>query len=167
MEPDPDLLRRSMYLPGPAVRLHAAMRLLSLNRLVRGRSYAQKIVRSFAEGSTGQEAVVIDPRQDAATLATFLLDDQGYQTTRALTGQGGFEQAIRQLNCELILIHSNCLRWSLSQTIANFRADSRTAQTPIAVYGPARDEAAVRSTAGSIPWNLVPAWAVVRNQLRR
>jgi CheY-like chemotaxis protein len=151
LESDAELLRRSMYLSGPAVRLHAAVRLLSLDRPVRGRSYAEAIVRSFAQGTTGQEAVVIDPREHTATLATFLLNGQGYQAARALTGQAGFEQAVRQLNCELILIHTNCLRWSLSQTIANFRADSRTAQTPIAVYGPARDEAAVRTLQNQYP----------------
>ncbi|MCH2202914.1 MAG: hypothetical protein MK102_13155 [Fuerstiella sp.] len=138
-------LRRGMYLPDAVVRVKAASELLKLNRPVRGISYAQKVIRVAANGSTDPEAVVIDSRQDVATLAMFLLDDQGYQAARTSTGQAGFEQATRQLNCELILVHSNCLRWSLSQTVANVRADSRTARTPIAIYGPSRDEPSVRA----------------------
>ena len=46
----------------------------------------------------------------------------------------------RLVYCELILVHSNCLRWSLSETKANLRADYRTRNTPIIIYGPERDK---------------------------
>lgn len=137
--------RRGMYLPDAVIRVKAASELLKLSHPVRGVTYAQKVIRVAANGSTSPEAVVIDAREDVATQAKFLLGDQGYQAVRAFTGQAGFEQATRQLNCELVLVHSNCLRWSLSQTVANFRADSRTARTPIAIYGPSRDEPSVRA----------------------
>ncbi len=151
MGSDPGSLRRSMQLPGPAVRLQAAVRLTGLNRRVRGLPLAHRIIRDAANGSSSPEAVVIDPRQDVAILAAYLLGDQGYQAVRTLTGQAGFEQAIRQLNCDLILIHSNCLRWPLSQTVANLRADSRTRQTPIAVYGPPRDAASIHALQDRYP----------------
>ena len=151
MGSDPERLRRSMELTGPEVRLQAAVRLTGLNRRVRGLSFAHRIIRDAASGSNAPEAVVIDPRQEVGSLAVYLLGDQGYQAVRALTGQAGFELAISQLNCDLVLIHSNCLRWSLSQTVANLRADSRTGQTPIAVYGPPRDVVSVRALQDRYP----------------
>jgi hypothetical protein len=36
----------------------------------------------------------------------------------------------------LAVVHLNSVRWELSQTIANFRADARTRNVPIAIYGP-------------------------------
>lgn len=64
------------------------------------------------------------------------LEDAGYESVAARTGIQGFEAAVRQLNCELILIHSNCIRWELSSTLANLRADARTRRTPVVIYGP-------------------------------
>lgn len=144
LQANPDDLRLATQLPGATVRVKAAAELLNLNQRVRGAAFARRVLTDAAEGSTSPEAVVIDPRLDAATEAVWLLQDQGYDATRCLTGQAGFERAASQLSCELILIHSNCVRWNLSQTVANLRADSRTAQTPIAVYGPRRDRAAIR-----------------------
>jgi hypothetical protein len=136
-------LHRAINISGAEVRVKAAVELLKQKQNVRGRAYAKRVIHNATNGSLTPEAVVIDPRQDAATEATWLLREQGYVTTTCLTGQDGFDNAVRQLNCELILIHTNCLRWPLSQTIANLRADSRTAQTPIAIYGPERDTTAI------------------------
>jgi hypothetical protein len=141
---DSKSLHLAINISGAEVRVKAAVELLKQNRNVRGLAYAKRVIRNATNGSLTPEAVVIDPRQDAANQAKWLLEDQGYVTTPCATGQGGFDNAVRQLNCELILIHSNCLRWPLSQTIANLRADSRTSQTPIAIYGPERDNAAIR-----------------------
>ncbi len=140
---DPDVLRRATTMSTADVRVKAAAELLKLNQSGPGAVYALQVIHAAASGSLSAEAVVIDPRLDAATEATWLLNDLGYEATRCSTGQAGFQRAVAQLQCELILIHSNCLRWPLSETIANLRADSRTAQTPIAVYGPRRDEVAI------------------------
>lgn len=63
-----------------------------------------------------------------------------YAATPAVSGRSGFVRATEQLNCEMILVHSNCLMWNLSDTIANLRADYRTSTTPIIIYGPERDD---------------------------
>ena len=42
------------------------------------------------------------------------------------------------MDIEFIALQYNISRWGLSQTIANLRADSRTANIPIIVYGPLR-----------------------------
>lgn len=145
LDDGPGHLRQALDLAWPAARLQAAVQLAQMESPVRGQSRARMFLRQATRGSSLPEAVVIDPRIDDATLATSLLQDAGYAAVRALTGQDGFDVAAAQLNCELILIHTNCLQWSLSHTVANLRADVRTSQTPIVVYGPRRHEAAVRS----------------------
>lgn len=57
------------------------------------------------------------------------------------SGRTGFIESTQQLQCELILVHSNCLTWTLSHTISNLRSDYRTRTTPIVIYGPERDAA--------------------------
>ena len=57
------------------------------------------------------------------------------------SGRAGFIESTQQLQCELILVHSNCLKWTISHTISNLRSDYRTRTTPIVIYGPERDAA--------------------------
>ena len=64
-----------------------------------------------------------------------------------MEGVDGFELAVSQLQTELVLVHSNCQQWPLTQLVANLRADGRTAGVPIVVYGPAWSRDAVRSIA--------------------
>jgi len=171
LESRPDQLRQAMNLTAPATRLQAAIRMLNLPPSTLGSSRANMLLRDAAEGSQQPEAVVIDPRIYVATLAKDLLTDQGYDAVRTLSGRRGFDAASRQLRCELILIHSNCIRWSLSKTIANLRADIRTAQTPIVIYGPPRS----RDSALSLRSNYEGLWFMTgpvseinfANELRR
>ena len=93
-------------------------------------------------GSNGPEAVVIDSRPSEKSSSTAVLQGLKYLTAAGGSGQQGFELATRQMHCELIVIHSNCLKWSLSDTVANLRTDYRTRNTPIVIFGPKRDEAA-------------------------
>ena len=100
-------------------------------------------VQAAASGSSSQpETVVIDSRPSEKSTKVAVLKSLRYSTTGGGSGQQGLEAAVKQMNCELILIHSNCLRWSLSDTVANLRADYRTCNTPIIIYGPGRDERA-------------------------
>jgi hypothetical protein len=92
-------------------------------------------------GSLLPEAVIIDPRATERIDVTTVLTAAGFSAVASATGVGGFELAANQLQCELVLVHSNCQQWPLSELIANLRADSRTGGVPIVVYGPmgARD----------------------------
>ncbi len=80
--------------------------------------------------------VVVDPNNTrGSTMATFL-NEMGYDAQILPTGAAGFEAATTQGDMELAVLHLNTIRWDLSPTIANFRADSRTKNMPIAIYGP-------------------------------
>src|SRR6185295_17012924 len=51
------------------------------------------------------------------------------------TGREGFERAANTAGVQVVMVHSNCIRWDLTQTITNLRADARTAALPIMIYG--------------------------------
>jgi CheY-like chemotaxis protein len=132
----PKLLRSCLLFPSSRVRLMTAG-IAHAHQMTS--PYAAAVIASGVEDSEMPEAVAIDSRSgDSATTAAVLVAS-GYSAKAANSGQSGFEAATRQLHCELILVHSNCLRWSLSETIANLRADYRTRNTPIIIYGPERD----------------------------
>jgi DNA-binding response OmpR family regulator len=64
------------------------------------------------------------------------LGQMGFEPHIALTGQGGFRVASQRSDISLILLEINTIRWGLSQTIGNLRADARTAGIPIVIFGP-------------------------------
>ena len=96
--------------------------------------------------------MIIDADRERASTTSAFLVDAGYEGIVAVTGREGFEKAASTAGVEVIVVQVNCLRWDLTQTLANIRADSRTAAIPIVVYGPeaTRDQVA-RLVARSSP----------------
>lgn len=116
---------------------------------------ANRVVSVLARALTdpGQSrAMVIDADRGRASITSGFLADAGYEGMVAVTGREGFEQAASTAGVDVIVVHVNCLRWDLTQTLSNIRADSRTAAIPIVVYGPeaTRDQVA-RLVARSSP----------------
>jgi CheY-like chemotaxis protein len=100
---------------------------------------ARRIVEIFARalgGSDQPRTVVVDPNVERATFVADLLSRLGYNAGIATTGMDGFLMAAEQGTIDLAVLHLNTIQWELSQTIENLRADSRTANVPIAIYGP-------------------------------
>jgi CheY-like chemotaxis protein len=101
--------------------------------------HANRVVEIFAKGLTSssqRETVVIDPNEQRGGRMAGLLDEMGYSSRVAATGQEGFERVAEQGDVVLAVIHLNSIRWELTQTVSNLRADARTAAVPIAIYGP-------------------------------
>lgn len=133
----PKLLRESLLCGDVRVRLLAAAvaKRGELTNLL-----SRQTIKAAVAGSPQPEAVVIDSRAGESSAVAGVLTDMNYRVAARNTGRSGFEAAAAQLQCELILVHSNCLRWSLSDTITNLRADYRTQNSPIIIYGPAAHE---------------------------
>lgn len=136
---EPSLLRQCQLHSDPRVRLLAAGIAHSFGDQ---RQHTRHCVNSAISSPPKPEALVIDPRSTDALTVASVINELDFVTASARTGKAGFEAAASQLRCELVLVHSNCLRWSLSETIANLRADYRTQTVPIIIYGPERDRAA-------------------------
>lgn len=142
LQTEPSLLRQCQLHSDPRVRLLAAGIARSFGDR---RQHTQHSVISAIASPQQSEALVIDPRSTDALTVASVINELDFATASARTGKAGFEAATSQLRCELVLVHSNCLRWSLSETIANLRADYRTQTVPIVIYGPERDREATHA----------------------
>jgi hypothetical protein len=65
------------------------------------------------------------------------LAELGYEPLLATSGRDVFKMAADRTDVELIVLHPNIIRWALTETLANLRADARTASIPIIIHGPA------------------------------
>ena len=93
------------------------------------------LMRALNDGGV-KSGLAIDPNGDRAASFSAYLGQSGYEAKFATSGQDGFEIAATRGDVEVIAIHAACIRWGLGQTIANLRADARTAGIPIVIYGP-------------------------------
>jgi len=145
--PDSHLLTSALLDRDPRVRVAAAQLLLETGQTEAARGDLRRQIQAVVSGSFLPEAVVIEPRGTERIDGVTLLRGAGFDVVGAATGAEGFELAANQLQTELILVHSNCQQWPLTQLVANLRADARTKGVPIVVYGPSWSRDAVRAVA--------------------
>ncbi|MGE3313799.1 MAG: HEAT repeat domain-containing protein [Planctomycetaceae bacterium] len=124
--------------PDRQVQFAAAATILKLDPVNRFRG-SERVVsilaRALLDSGTAR-SVVVDPNTDRASSTAGLVGQMGYEPEIASTGKDGFKIATEHQDIELIFLEVNTIRWPLSATIANLRADARSANIPIVVYGP-------------------------------
>ncbi len=138
-------LVRALDAPDTRVQFAAASTVMQLDPETSfGRT--ERVVEIFARelaGTSQPQSVIIDPNVDRASIVASLVGAIGFDSMIATTGQEGFQRAVTH-PVGLAVVHLNSIRWELSQTVANFRADARTRNVPIAIYGPAGMQSAVQ-----------------------
>lgn len=97
-----------------------------------------RTLKSVRAGSLKPEAVVVDSDDRNLRNLNMALQNAGFSVEVSETGQDGFDAAVRQMNCELILVDAESAGWPLATTLANLRSDARTRKVPIVVVGPDR-----------------------------
>ena len=128
----------SLRYPDFRVQFAAASVILQLDpeQSFRGSTQVVSILmRALNDGGT-KAGLVIDPNKDRAATFSAYLGQVGFEAKFSGSGQEGFSIAATRGDVEFVAIHAACIRWGLGQTIANFRADARTAGIPIVIYGP-------------------------------
>ena len=98
-----------------------------------------RVIGILSRALTGQGkpvALVVDPNPDRASQLAGFLNELGYAPQMRTTGRDGFRFASENADVEIVFIHPATVKWPLSETLTNFRADSRTASIPIVLYGP-------------------------------
>lgn len=135
----------------PRVQFAAAETVLQLDPVqpFPGATRVVEILVRTLNGTPVRKSVVVDPNADRGAAIAGLIASMGYQPGLAPTGKSGFEMAATEGNVELAVLHLNTVQWELSQTVANLRADPRTARIPIAVYGPPQMRNAARRQVGT------------------
>jgi hypothetical protein len=123
--------------PDPRVQFAAASTILTWDpsTTFRGASRVVEVLaRALSDAGTSR-GIAIDANEQRATSMSASLRQMGFEPDMAQTGQDGFKIAAERGDVALFLIEANVARWELSQTIANIRADARTAYVPIVIYG--------------------------------
>ncbi|WP_417850116.1 HEAT repeat domain-containing protein [Thalassoglobus sp.] len=125
--------------PNPRVQFAAAVTILQWEptRSFPGDRRVVEILVRAINSNSKPDSVVIDPNIQRGTMTASLFSELGFDSSLAATGMDGFKIASQRGDVELAVLHPNTIRWGLTQTIENLRADSRTRHLPLVIYGPA------------------------------
>jgi HEAT repeat protein len=139
--------------PNPEVQYAAAVAILRANPETpfRGARRVVEVLTRAISGPASPVAIVIDTNRVGGNDMAGFLSQLGFEPITATTGRQGFEMAVRQSNVVLIAVEANVIRWPLSQTVSNLRADARSAQVPILVYGPESVRSEIRGMLAHYP----------------
>lgn len=133
-------LIEALSVPSRRVQLAAARALVLLEprKPFAGSSRVVPILAWFVTNQPAPRAVVIDGNVPRGSQLTGHLKALGYDPLLAPTGAEGFRLAADSADVEIILVDHHMVQgaWRLSDTLANLRADARTAGIPIYVVGP-------------------------------
>ena len=142
-EPVESVLKIAVNSPDPRIRLLACDVAINVAQTDISSPAVKRTLSSVREGSLKPEAVVVDSNDQSLRNLDVALEDAGFSVAVSQTGQDGFDAAVRQMNCELILVDAESAGWPLATTLANLRSDVRTRDVPIVVIGPDRFAARV------------------------
>jgi hypothetical protein len=136
----PHPLVNALFAPGRRLQFAAAKALVTLapTQPFPGSSRVVPTLARFVINQTLPRAVVIDGNPNRGSHLAGFLTNLGYDAELELTGNRGFLAAAESADVELILISYDLFRegWGLNDTLANLRADARTAAIPLFIYGP-------------------------------
>lgn len=132
--------------PDPRVQFAAAATILQFDPKAdfRGATRVVDVLKRAASAGARPHAVVGEVSIGRAAQIGGFLRDLGYEPIVHLSGREAFRSASERGDVELVVLHPNVIRWALSETLANLRADSRTAGLPIVIYGPGELESKMR-----------------------
>lgn len=124
--------------PDPRVQFAAARTILQFDPQndFRGATRVVEVLKRTATAGHRPHAVVGEVSSGRGALIGGFLRDLGYEPLVYVTGREAFRAAAERGDVELIILHPNMIRWALSETLANLRADSRTAGIPVLIHGP-------------------------------
>lgn len=126
--------------PDPAVQFAAASAILQLDpqQSFRGSTRVVEVLKRAVGASGKPHAVVGEIVPERGAQIGGFLRELGFEPVVCLTGRDAFEAAASRADVGLIVLHPGIIRWALTDTLANLRADSRTAGIPIVLHSPER-----------------------------
>jgi hypothetical protein len=136
----PHPLVDALYAPGRRLQFAAAKAIVELapTEIFPGASRVVPTLARFLNNQPLPRSVVIDANPNRGSQLAGFLIELGYDSELEQTGHLGFLAATGSADVEVILLSYDLFGqgWALRDTIANLRADSRTAAIPIFIYGP-------------------------------
>ncbi|MDB5341433.1 MAG: hypothetical protein JWN70_7052 [Planctomycetaceae bacterium] len=137
-------LQRALNYPNRRIQFAAVQTIVALDPTTRYPG-TDRVIAVLGKGLTQAEAtqhrgLVLDSVIERGQTLTGFLRTLGYEPSLVRTGRDGFKVAATEQEVDLVLIDANIQRWALSETIANFKADPRTKDVPIVIYGSSLSE---------------------------
>jgi hypothetical protein len=133
-------LVEALSAPGRRVRLAAARAMVALDprRPFAGSSRVVTVLAQFVTSQAAPRALVIDGNLSRGSQLSGHLKALGYEPVLEPTGADGFRTAAESADVELIVIDNHMIQgdWRLHDTLANLKADARTAGIPVYIVGP-------------------------------
>jgi DNA-binding response OmpR family regulator len=138
-------LTAALNYPDQRVQFTAAMVIAETdpNGSFRGASRVVQVLARALESTDTPRVVVSGPKPERVSALAGLVSQSGFETRITSSGRDAFRIAAERGDVQLVVLDANVIRWSLSETVANLRADARTSGIPIAVVGDAMRIAAV------------------------
>ncbi len=130
-------LTAALNYPDPRVQFAAAMAIVETdpNGSFRGASRVVQVLARALESTDMPRAVVSGPKPERVSALAGLVSQSGFETRITSSGRDAFRAAAERGDVQLVVLDANVIQWGLSETVANLRADARTAGIPIAVVG--------------------------------
>ncbi len=124
--------------PDPRVQFAAAVAILQIDPKApfRGAPRVVEIMKRALASEGRPHAVVGEVSAQRGTMIGGFLRELGYEPLVFMSGREAFAAAAARSDVELVVLHPNIIRWALTETMANLRADTRTANIPIVIHGP-------------------------------
>jgi HEAT repeat protein len=136
----PHPLVDALYSPGRRLQFAAARAIVKLapSAPFPGAGRVVPTLARFLRKQALPRAVVIDANPNRGSQLAGFLINLGYDSELELTGARGFVAAALSADVELVLISHDLFgqQWTVNETLANLKADSRTAAIPLFIYGP-------------------------------
>jgi HEAT repeat protein len=129
---------RALSHPDQRIQLAAANAILNLspNEEFVGSTQVLAILSRALRNDGRIKCLVADPNNGRANAMATMIGDLGYVASTTSTGRGAFKAASERSDVSLVALNANVSQWTLSETIANLKADARTSGIPIVIYGP-------------------------------
>jgi hypothetical protein len=124
--------------PDPRVQFAAASTILQIDppKPFRGAVRVVDVLKRALVTDGRSHAIIGEVSPDRGAMIGGILRELGYEPLVYTSGREAFAAAASRTDVELIVLHPNLIRWALSETLANLRGDSRTANIPIVIHGP-------------------------------
>lgn len=141
---------KALNAPDPRIQFAAARTVLQIDprhQFPQSSRVVEILVRALA-GDDVRKAVVVHPSGERGTQLAGQLSELGFNPLLVSTGRSAFKVAAARDDVAVVVIHANSVQWPASETIANLRADARTAGIPVLLVGGVAAKPALERLAG-------------------
>ncbi|MGE5195055.1 MAG: hypothetical protein ACM3U2_21385 [Deltaproteobacteria bacterium] len=132
------IITAALDYPDSRVQFAAATAVLQIDPQspFRGAPRVVEILKRALASEGRPHAVVGEISVQRGSMIGGFLRELGYEPLVYMSGREAFAAAAARTDVELVVLHPNIIRWALTETLANLRADTRTANIPIVINGP-------------------------------